>query len=53
MGRISLEMLLENGSFPFSDRLLQSLEKQKQELAAVATETGALPPAAAPETQLF
>ena len=53
MGRISLEMLLENGSFPFSDRLLQSLEKQKQELAAVAAETGALPPAAVPETQLF
>lgn len=31
MGHISLEMLLENGAFPFSDRLLQSIEKQKQE----------------------
>lgn len=31
MGQISLEMLLENGSFPFSDRLLQSINKLKQE----------------------
>ena len=31
MGQISLEMLLENGSFPFSDRSLQSINKLKQE----------------------
>ena len=38
MGQISLRMLLENGAFPFSDRLLQSLDKQDQEQAsALAT----------------
>lgn len=31
MGQITLEMLLENGSFPFSDKLLQSIEKNKVE----------------------
>ena len=31
MGQISLETLLENGAFPFSDRLLQSIEKEKEE----------------------
>lgn len=33
MGQITLEMLLENGAFPFSDKLLQSIEKNKQENA--------------------
>lgn len=28
MGRISLETLLENGTFPFADRLLQSVEQE-------------------------
>ncbi len=37
MGHISLEMLLENGAFPFSDRLLQSIEKQKQEQQEILT----------------
>ncbi|MCP9612595.1 hypothetical protein [Coprobacter tertius] len=31
MGQITLEMLLENGSFPFADKLLQSISKFKQE----------------------
>ena len=34
MGQITLEMLLENGSFPFSDKLLQSLEKNRSEMSA-------------------
>ncbi|MEG1573896.1 MAG: hypothetical protein RR341_02320, partial [Bacteroidales bacterium] len=29
MKQITLEMLLENGSFPFADKLLQSIEKEK------------------------
>lgn len=32
-GQISIEDLLENGAFPFADRLLQSIEKKKQEMA--------------------
>lgn len=31
MGQISLEMLLENGSFPFSDQLLQQIQAQKEQ----------------------
>lgn len=31
-GQISLEMLLQNGSFPFADKLLQSLNSQKEQL---------------------
>ena len=32
-GAISLEMMLENGDFPFADNLLQSLASQKQQMA--------------------
>ena len=32
MGQISLEMLLENGSFPFADRLLQSIQQVKEKM---------------------
>ena len=46
MGEISLEMLLENGSFPFSDRLLQSIERKKQEILS-----GNLPLAALSQQQ--
>ena len=43
-GQISIEMLLENGTFPFADQLLQSLRTQKQQAAeaiptALETET--------------
>lgn len=33
-GQISLEQLLENGSFPFADELLQSIKSQQEQLAA-------------------
>ena len=29
-GQITLEQLLENGSFPFADKLLQSIQAQQQ-----------------------
>ena len=32
-GQISLEQLLENGSFPFADQLLQSIKSQQEQLA--------------------
>lgn len=32
MGQISLEMMLENGSFPFADRLLQSIQQAKEKI---------------------
>lgn len=32
MGQISVEMLLENGAFPFADQLLQSIQTQKQQM---------------------
>ena len=32
MGQISLEMLLENGSFPFADRVLQSIQQVKEKM---------------------
>jgi hypothetical protein len=31
--QITLEQLLEAGSFPFADKLLQSVQTQKQEMA--------------------
>lgn len=36
MGQINLEMLLQNGSFPFSDQLLQSISQNKAEAEAEA-----------------
>lgn len=33
MGQISVEMLLQNGAFPFSDRLLKSIQDLKQQIA--------------------
>lgn len=39
-GQISLEQLLENGSFPFSDRLLQSIKSQKEQLQNGETPSG-------------
>ena len=35
-GAISVEQLLESGSFPFADRLLQSIQAQRQEMEADA-----------------
>lgn len=32
-GQIDVEMLLENGDFPFADQLLQSIQRKKQEMA--------------------
>lgn len=37
-GAISVEQLLENGNFPFADRLLQSIQAQKQEMEKQAQE---------------
>lgn len=31
-GQIMIEDLLENGAFPFADRLLQSIQKRKEEM---------------------
>ncbi len=36
-GQITLEMLLQNGSFPFADKLLQSIRQQQEEMA-IATQ---------------
>ena len=40
---ISIEMLLENGDFPFADNLLQGLQSQKEQIAQGQT-PDALPP---------
>lgn len=45
-GQISVEQLLENGNFPFADRLLQSIKSQREEL-----ENGNIPPGISPEVQ--
>jgi len=34
MGQVTLEELLENGTFPFADKLLQSIQARKQEAMA-------------------
>ena len=31
-GQISVEQLLENGSFPFADQLLQSIRAQREQM---------------------
>ena len=31
MGQITIEQLLENGSFPFADQLLQQIQAQKEQ----------------------
>ena len=41
---ISLEQLLENGNFPFSDRLLQSIQAQKEQM-----QNGQVPDGVSPE----
>lgn len=43
-GQISVEELLENGDFPFADRLLQSISKRKEEMQQMqAMQGGAAP----------
>ena len=46
-GQISVEELLENGDFPFADRLLQSIAKRKEEMmqGAPGQEGGTVAPA--------
>ena len=39
-GQISLETMLENSSFPFADRLLQSVQAQKESMAAQQEQQG-------------
>lgn len=43
-GAISVEQMLENGNFPFSDTLLQSIQSQKQQMS-----DGLLPEGVSPE----
>lgn len=45
-GQISVEQLLENGNFPFADRLLQSIKSQREEI-----ENGKVPQGISPELQ--
>jgi len=45
-GQISLEQLLENGKFPFGDKLLQSIRSQKEQL-----QNGEVPQGLSPELQ--
>lgn len=40
-GQITMEMLLENGDFPFGDKLLQSLKAQQEQIQASAQEAQA------------
>lgn len=40
---ISVEQLLENGDFPFADRLLQSIQSQKEQVAAGQVPEGISP----------
>lgn len=40
MGQVTVEELLENGTFPFADKLLQSIQARKQE--AVAAQEAAI-----------
>lgn len=44
-GQITLRQMLENGAFPFADKLLQSIEADQQEAAqdADAADAGAIP----------
>ena len=39
-GQITIEDLLENGDFPFADRLLQSIAKRKEEMASMQAASG-------------
>lgn len=41
--QISLQMLLENGDFPFADQLLQSLQSQQEQMAQGGTPQGLSP----------
>ena len=45
-GQISLEQLLENGQFPFADKLLQSIQSQQEQLSQ-----GQVPEGLSPELQ--
>lgn len=45
-GQISVEQLLENGNFPFADRLLQSIKSQREDV-----ENGKIPQGISPELQ--
>ncbi len=42
-GQINIEMLLENGSFPFADKLLQNIRANKEQLEQGSTPTTAIP----------
>ena len=44
-GQISVEELLENGDFPFADRLLQSISKRKEEMEQMRAVQGGIVPA--------
>lgn len=44
MGQITLDMLLENGSFPFADKLQQSLTKQRNEMMEQQKELAGIMP---------
>lgn len=43
-GQISLEELLQNGAFPFADKLLQSIQARQQEMAQGQAPTGEIVP---------
>ncbi len=43
-GQISVEELLENGDFPFADRLLQSISKRKEEMQQMQAMQGGVAP---------
>ena len=45
-GQISLQQMLENGSFPFADQLLQSIKSQQEQL-----QQGQIPQGLSPELQ--
>ena len=49
-GQITLEQLLENGSFPFADKLLQSIQSQQQQMQQGQVVQG-LDPALMQQTQ--
>ena len=49
-GKISLEMLLQNGAFPFADKLLQSLKQSQTEQMQTLAQAQAAQPQSRPAT---
>lgn len=49
-GKISLEMLLQNGAFPFADKLLQSLKQSQTEQMQAQAQAQAAQPQSRPAT---